>query len=105
MSKYKLEHPSRTCNRIFDKGGKSYICDHSGVDPDHTDDGPLRFDSVDTKLIRVTDDGFAYVPVHVERAGDRLTRASISIPAAIHLGKKHKIEVAKTITLYHPNHD
>jgi hypothetical protein len=70
-----LVQPTPKSQRFFrlkdDDGSRFdvFICDNSGVNPDSTDDGPLRVDV--KRPMEATKDNRFYAPVIVERTGSK----------------------------------
>jgi len=96
--------PSPNNNRLFsDFGGRIFIVDHSGNNPDTTDDGPLIFDRSSCKEIKLEQHGdalYANVPVLVERKGLTSSITHVDISAALYLGRKYGITVTHSVILH-----
>jgi len=85
----------------------TYICDNSGPDPEHTDDGPLAFAHEECDKIVVKPSTFggsleARVPVIVERKESSYScySAGVDVNGAMLLGQRHNIDVVIENVLY-----
>tara|TARA_Y100000593_G_scaffold29950_2_gene59340 strand:- start:574 stop:924 length:351 start_codon:yes stop_codon:yes gene_type:complete len=94
-----------TCDREY-----TYICDNSGPDPEHTDDGPIMFAHTICSKIVVKPSRFggglvADVPVIAEREESSYSRysAGVDINGALLLGQRHNIDVVMENVLYTAN--
>lgn len=90
-------------NHLFVRSGletETYICDNSGPDPEHTDEGPLRFaneecDKIVAKNTPYSRTPEANIPVVAERDEEYYSGlvASVDLSAAILLGQRHDVDV------------
>ena len=103
MFNWKRIYKSPSNNHLFvgsDNPEQTYICDNSGPDPEHTDDGPLCFahescDKIVVKPSRYGGSLEANVPVIVEREESSFScyKAGVDVNGAMMLGQRHGIDV------------
>ena len=107
---WKSIYTSPTNNHLFvdlNNREQTYICDNSGPNPNHTDDGPIMFahticDKIIIKPSRFGGSLEARVPVIAEREESSYSRysAGVDVNGAIMLGQRHNIDVVVENALY-----